>query len=117
MLSSDGQKSNRIRYTVRSIIVKAVKVSDERKQNRQHPQQAFQQLLDARGLECPLPLLKTRLALKNLNDQDILLVRATDGGSRQDIPRYLANSPYELLSVSDDQNEYCFFIKKRWNLN
>jgi len=73
----------------------------------------FQHFLDARGLECPLPLLKTRLALKNLAENDILLVSATDSGSWQDIPRYLAKSVYQLLSASEVDGEYRFFIKRK----
>ena len=73
----------------------------------------FQLFLDARGLECPLPLLKTRLELKKLTGNDVLLVTATDGGSWQDIPRYLANSEYELLSANENNGEYRFFIKRK----
>ena len=78
--------------------------------------EGFQHFLDARGLECPLPLLKTRLALKNLADNEVLLVSATDSGSWQDIPRYLAKSIYALLSASESGGEYHFLIKKV-NLN
>lgn len=73
----------------------------------------FQHFLDARGLECPLPLLKTRLALKNLAAQEVLLVSATDSGSWQDIPRYLARSTFELLEATEVDGEYRFLITKK----
>ncbi len=75
--------------------------------------EGFQHFLDARGLECPLPLLKTRLALKNLAENDILFVSATDAGSWQDIPRYLAKSMFVLLSAADNNGEYHFYIKRK----
>lgn len=73
----------------------------------------FQYFLDARGLECPLPLLKTRLAMKNLMEQQTLLVYATDSGSWQDIPRYLANSQFQLLEAIEVEDEYHFLIAKK----
>lgn len=73
----------------------------------------FQHFLDARGLECPLPLLKTRLALKNLTGNDILLVSATDTGSWQDIPKYLSKSVFVLLSAIEINGEYRFYIKRK----
>ena len=75
--------------------------------------EGFQHFLDVRGLECPLPLLKTRLALKNLATHEVLLVSATDSGSWQDIPRYLAKSPFELQSATEVDGEYRFLITKK----
>lgn len=73
----------------------------------------FQQFIDARGLECPLPLLKTRLGLKNLAEDDILLVIATDAGSWLDIPRYIAKSTFLLLSATENNGEYRFLIQRK----
>ena len=54
-----------------------------------HPPQSADEILDARGLSCPMPLLKTKLALQQLSAGSILQVLATDSGSNQDIPAYL----------------------------
>ncbi len=53
--------------------------------------------LDARGLNCPLPLLKTRQALRGLSAGALLEVTATDAGSARDIPDYLRQSSHELF--------------------
>lgn len=67
--------------------------------------------LDASGLQCPMPLLKTKLALRDLSPGQVLEVIATDAGSLVDIPRYLEKSPHTLLSQSEaDADRYIFLI-------
>ncbi len=66
--------------------------------------------LDARGLQCPMPLLKTKMALKDLNPGDILKVLASDAGSAIDIPRYLQLSPHELLDTLESEGVFYFWI-------
>lgn len=73
----------------------------------------YSQELDARGLQCPLPLLKTKLALRDLAATEVLLVKASDSGSWQDIPRYIRQSPFELLNAKEQDGEYLFYIKKK----
>ncbi|MDO6682778.1 MULTISPECIES: sulfurtransferase TusA family protein [unclassified Oceanobacter] len=72
----------------------------------------YTQLLDVTALSCPLPLLKTKLALKSLAVGDVLLVRACDAGSWRDIPRYLELSEHQLMSASREGNEYHYWIVK-----
>ncbi|MCU5788246.1 hypothetical protein B27N_03249 [Alcanivorax marinus] len=68
--------------------------------------------MDARGLNCPLPLLKTRQALRGLAPGALLEVAATDAGSARDIPEYLRQSPHELVRRQDDDREYRFLIRR-----
>lgn len=70
------------------------------------------QELDARGLNCPLPILRTKKALKDLSTGDILKVRATDPGSVKDFEAYASQSGDELLEHSEEGGEYTFFLKK-----
>lgn len=70
------------------------------------------QFLDASGLSCPMPLLKTKLALKSLSEGEVLWVRATDAGSWRDIRKYVEMTNNELIEASDDQCYYDFWIKK-----
>lgn len=70
------------------------------------------QELDARGLNCPLPILRTKKALKDLSAGDILKVRATDPGSVKDFEAYASQSGDELLEHSEEGGEYTFFLKK-----
>ncbi|MCK0538442.1 sulfurtransferase TusA family protein [Alcanivorax quisquiliarum] len=67
--------------------------------------------LDATGLRCPLPLLKTRQALRQLAPGALLLVRATDIGARRDIPAYLRQSGHELVRASETDGELRFLIR------
>jgi len=66
--------------------------------------------LDVCELQCPMPLLKTKMALKNLNPGDILKVMAKDAGSSRDIPRYLEMSPHELLDTCESEGVFYFWI-------
>ncbi len=70
----------------------------------------FSAELDVRGLQCPMPLLKTKLALKTLQAGDVLKVEATDAGSAKDIPRYIELSPHELLDTQESQGVFYFWI-------
>lgn len=70
--------------------------------------------VDATGLQCPMPLLKTKLALKALPDGAELTVYATDAGSARDIPRYLELTPHELLHHEEDRDgRFVFLIRTR----
>lgn len=73
----------------------------------------YDYLLDASQLVCPMPLLKMRLQLQAMQPSEILLVITTDAGSRQDIPKYLAQSEHQLLQQQEEAQSYHFLIKKR----
>ncbi|MBN7769360.1 sulfurtransferase TusA family protein [Marinobacter daepoensis] len=67
--------------------------------------------LDATGLRCPMPLLKTKLELNAMAPGQELEVVATDTGSKRDIPAWLALSSHTLVSQSESNGEYRFVIK------
>ena len=69
-------------------------------------------VLDASGLRCPMPLLKTRLALSELEPGQQLEVLATDAGSARDIPAWLAQSTHHLVSVEEGGDQYQFVIRR-----
>lgn len=69
------------------------------------------QELDARGLRCPLPLLKMRQALRHLPPGAQLLVLANDAGSAIDIPHWLATSSHQLLAQQDEAGELHFLVR------
>lgn len=54
-------------------------------------------VIDACGLRCPLPLLKLRQGLRRLAPGATLCLRVTDPASRDDIPEWLRQSPYQLV--------------------
>lgn len=72
-------------------------------------------LLDASGLDCPMPLLKTKLALHQLELGEVLKVIATDPGSGRDIPKYLARSQDALIKETQEDGLLCFWIEKGAN--
>ena len=72
----------------------------------------FDQQLDARGLNCPLPILKAKKALAKLNPGQILRILATDSGSVKDFEAFARQTGNELLESSQSENEFQFLLKK-----
>lgn len=68
--------------------------------------------LDCRGLNCPMPLIKTKKALDALEIGKILFVQATDPGTKADIPALIKRTGNELLEMKDDRGEFQYLIKK-----
>jgi len=73
----------------------------------------FDKDLDARGLNCPLPILRTKKALGELQSGQVLRVIATDPGSVKDFAAFCKQTGHELLSQSDASKEFTFFLKKK----
>lgn len=68
--------------------------------------------LDARGLRCPLPLLKLKQALHSLTTDDVLSVTTTDPVSQRDFIVFLKQTPHQLLVQEQRGEEFYFEIKK-----
>ena len=68
--------------------------------------------LDARGLACPLPLLKAKKALNELNVGETLRVFATDAGSVRDFRVFTEMSGHELLESEESDGVYSYLLKK-----
>jgi len=62
------------------------------------------QELDMCGVKCPVPLLKTKMALKEMIVDQLLMVKTTEETSRKDILRYIDKSIHSLLSVETTGN-------------
>lgn len=71
------------------------------------------EIADLKGLSCPMPILKTKKALKGLESGKILQVDLTDIGSKADIPVMLKKSGDELLEMTEEGDVITFFIKKK----
>ncbi|MEJ2060303.1 MAG: sulfurtransferase TusA family protein [Gammaproteobacteria bacterium] len=72
----------------------------------------FTSELDARGLNCPLPILRTKKAIADLNAGEVLKVVATDPGAVKDFEAFCKQTGHELLDHSQGGGEFTFFIKK-----
>ena len=68
--------------------------------------------LDAKGLNCPLPILKARKALKEVPAGGTLEILATDPGSVADFEAFCRQTGNELVEHAVDGNVYRFLIKK-----
>lgn len=75
--------------------------------------QQIAQKLDARGLNCPLPILRTKKAIASLADGEVLEMVATDPGSLKDIESFCAQTGNELLSSSQSGSDFVFHIRKQ----
>jgi len=70
-------------------------------------------VLDARGLTCPMPLLKTKKELKGVPEGEILEIWGTDPGSKNDIPHFGDKGDNTFLGFVDDDEGYTrYFIRK-----
>ena len=72
----------------------------------------FDKELDVRGLVCPLPLLRTKKSLAGMSNGQILRIIATDPGTEIDFQVYVEESGNELLSFSEVNYEFTYYIKK-----
>ena len=70
------------------------------------------QTLDAKGLNCPLPILKARKALKDVPDSGTLEILATDPGSVADFEAFCRQTGNELVEHAENDGVYRFLIKK-----
>ena len=73
----------------------------------------FDKELDARGLSCPLPILKTKKSLNELTSGQVLKVVATDPGSIKDMQAFANQTGNALLSSAEENKTYVFFLKKK----
>jgi tRNA 2-thiouridine synthesizing protein A len=68
--------------------------------------------LDARGLLCPMPVVKTAKAMKTLQAGQVLKLLATDRGSIKDVPAWAETTGNELLDWHEDGDTLVFFLRK-----
>jgi len=73
----------------------------------------FDKELDARGLNCPLPILRCKKSLNEMTSGLVLKVVSTDPGSVKDFAAFAKQTGNELLSSAETGGEYTFFIKKK----
>jgi tRNA 2-thiouridine synthesizing protein A len=69
-------------------------------------------VLDAKGMNCPLPILKTKKALQGLETGKILEVLATDPGSVSDFRAFCRQTGNELVESAQEGSVYRFLIKR-----
>jgi tRNA 2-thiouridine synthesizing protein A len=73
----------------------------------------FDKELDARGLNCPLPILRTKKALTDMTSGQVLKIMATDPGSVKDFQAFARQTGNGLLSSETAGKEFTFLMKKK----
>lgn len=70
-------------------------------------------VLDAKGLGCPMPLLRTKKAINELSSGGILEIHATDKGSKNDLAAWVNSTGHELIQDTEEDGVFKFWIKKQ----
>jgi tRNA 2-thiouridine synthesizing protein A len=73
----------------------------------------FDKELDARGLNCPLPILRTKKALTDMGPGQVLRILATDPGAVKDFQAFSRQTGHPLLSSETANDEFVFFLQKK----
>ncbi|ACV37374.1 sulfurtransferase TusA family protein [Accumulibacter sp.] len=73
----------------------------------------FDRELDVKGLNCPLPILRTKKALSDMSPGQVLHVLATDPGSLKDFQAFARQTGNELLSSAEVDRVFEYFLKRK----
>lgn len=73
----------------------------------------FDKELDARGLNCPLPILRAKKSLADMTSGQVLRILSTDPGSVKDFQAFAKQTGNELLGQSEQNKEYEFFLRRK----
>jgi tRNA 2-thiouridine synthesizing protein A len=71
------------------------------------------QILDAKGMNCPLPILKTKKALQTMQPGSLLEVLATDAGSVADFESFCRQTGNQLVSSTKEGEVFKFVLKRK----
>ncbi len=69
--------------------------------------------VDARGQKCPMPVLMTAKAAKEMQSGQTLLIQATDAGARSDIPAWASQTGNEVVESFEEGDILSFIIRKK----
>lgn len=73
----------------------------------------FDKELDARGLNCPLPILRAKKALNDMQSGQVLKILATDPGSVKDFQAFAKQTGNDLLQQAEADKQFTFFLKRK----
>lgn len=69
-------------------------------------------VLDAKGLACPMPIVKTKKAMMDLDSGQVLEIHTTDKGAKNDLSAWAKSGGHELLKLEEENDVWKFWIKK-----
>lgn len=70
------------------------------------------QILEAEGLRCPEPVMMVRKTIRNMQEGEILLVKADDPSTTRDIPSFCRFMDHQLIAAQTEELPYQYLIKK-----
>ncbi len=70
-------------------------------------------VVDMRGLQCPMPVLKTDKVLEGMRPGEVLRVITTDPATKRDIPALVRRLGDELLGIEEEDDMITFIIRKK----
>lgn len=73
----------------------------------------FDKELDCSGLSCPLPIVKTKKAISELNTGQVLKMISTDPGSNADMDSWANRTGHEIVKSEENDGKYIFFVKHK----
>ncbi|MCH9830324.1 MAG: sulfurtransferase TusA family protein [Candidatus Nanopelagicales bacterium] len=73
----------------------------------------FDRAVDAKGQSCPMPVLLTAKAAKEMTSGEVMFLEATDAGARSDIPAWAEQTGNELIESSEEGDVLSFYIRKK----
>ena len=73
----------------------------------------FDRELDVKGLNCPLPILRTKKTLAEMDSGQVLRVLATDAGALKDFPAFAKQTGNALLEQKEENRVFEFFLKRK----
>lgn len=70
-------------------------------------------VLDAKGMACPMPIVKTKKAMNDISSGQVLEIHATDKGAKADLAAWSKSGGHELVDQSEEDGVLKFWIKKK----
>jgi tRNA 2-thiouridine synthesizing protein A len=69
-------------------------------------------VLDAKGLACPMPIVKTKKEIKEMEPGEVLEIHTTDQGAKSDLTAWAKSTGHELLDYQEEGDIQKFWIRK-----
>lgn len=69
-------------------------------------------VLDAKGLSCPMPVVKAKKAMDELTSGQVLEVQTTDKGAKSDLPAWAQASYHKVIDIKEENGILTFWIEK-----
>lgn len=68
--------------------------------------------IDAKGLSCPMPIVRAKKGIDQLNSGEVMELLTTDPGSVKDLQSWVKQTNHELLEHKEEGDVYTFYVKK-----